>query len=360
MVCGSTDDDPATTLTRIDGVDVVRYRFPKASALDPRRFSHHIAEVKRAIEPLMSSGKWDVIHAHAPAPALAAFSKAPAGSRRIYTVHSPAVLEQRVNWSNAGPVGLLKRMFGLPALRRYESEALRQASAVHVLSAYTERTIEGLYGRAVVGKLVRIPWWPSPTRSPVGKTAARIRLGWRTDGNLLLTVRRMVPRMGLDTLLDAAEGLSEIDFRIVLAGEGPLSAALQKRAHRGTLANRVLFPGRLSEEQLGWAYEACDAFVLPTRTLECFGIIAVEAMGYDRPVIGSDTGAIPEIIAPVLPGWLFRAGNPGSLRAVLARFLRGELIPPTPGTLARYADDRFGRDRLAHEYRRLFSGQGIA
>jgi len=160
--------------------------------------------------------------------------------------------------------------------------------------------------------------------------------------------------MGLDLLLEAAEGIAnDFDFVLVLGGDGPQRASLEARAARGRLANRVQFTGRLSEEQLRWAYEACDAFVLPTRALECFGIIVVEAFAHDRPVLGANVGAIPELLGPVLPDWLFDADSLASLRSALVGVLSGKLKAPSPGVLSRHAQDCFGRRKLASAYSAL-------
>jgi glycosyltransferase involved in cell wall biosynthesis len=171
----------------------------------------------------------------------------------------------------------------------------------------------------------------------------------------------MVPRMGLDLFIEAAERLAaSFDFTLVLAGEGPLRLALEAQVARGPLASRVRFPGRLSDEQVGWAYEACDAFVLPTRALECFGIIVVEAFARDRPVLGANVGAIPELLGPVLPDWLFEGNSVPALSVALKRLLSGDLVPPAPGVLARHARERFGREKLGREYLALLGAAAAA
>lgn len=361
LLCGSTDRDPPPGPATVEGVRVVRYRFPETWAANPLRSHLALAAARSAAAPLLAERRWDVLHAHAPTLALALFPKAPKPTRLVYTMHSPAVLEQQINWSNAGLTGQLKLLLGMPLLRRQERETLHRAHVVHVLSDYTRREVERLYGHLLASKIVRIPWWPNPGGVSVGKAEARRRLALPAGGKVLLSLRRMVPRMGLDLFLEAAEGLAAaFDFTLVLAGEGPQRAQLEAQAARGPLAARVRFPGRLSDDQVGWAYEACDAFVLPTRALECFGIIVVEAFARDRPVLGANVGAIPELLGAVLPEWLFEGNSVPALRTALERLLSGALAAPAPGVLERHAREQFGREKLGREYLALLGAPEAA
>ena len=66
----------------------------------------------------------------------------------------------------------------------------------------------------------------------------------------------------------------------------------------------VTVGGEVSEQDLPLMYGACDAFVLPTRSLECFGLIAIEALSAGRPVMATPVGAIPEVLRTSSPaGW---------------------------------------------------------
>ena len=131
LLCGSMDTDPAPGKSVLDGVEVIRYRFPKRAALDPRRWHAHISEAATAFEQ-HAPGHWDVVHSHMPAGALAVFPRS-GQARRLYTAHSPAVLEQEINWAHAGLAGRVKRLIGMPLLRRSEASVLAAADTIHVL-----------------------------------------------------------------------------------------------------------------------------------------------------------------------------------------------------------------------------------
>ena len=76
----------------------------------------------------------------------------------------------------------------------------------------------------------------------------------------------------------------------------------------------------------GSAEYALEQFVvLPTRALECFGLIVLEAFAANTPVIASDVAAIPEIASRQGDEWLFPPGDADALVAKMQQFLDGEL-----------------------------------
>jgi glycosyltransferase involved in cell wall biosynthesis len=274
-------------------------------------------------------------------------------------VHSPVVQEQRINWNNGTLAGRLKLLLGLPVLRRAERDALARASAVHVLSTFTATELERQYGREATKRIRVIPWWPDHPWEILPREEARRRFGLPAGERVFLSIRRMVPRMGLRLLLDAAEGLGrDRPFKLLLAGDGPERTALEARARTERLRDRVVFLGRVSDEVAGWAYDACEAFVLPSLSLECFGIIVLEALAHGRPVIGSRVGAIPELLGPVLPDWLFEAGDSTALRNKLEAVLEGRLKAPSPDALEAHVAREFSIDRLSPRYISLLSSEG--
>ena len=112
--------------------------------------------------------------------------------------------------------------------------------------------------------------------------------------------------MGLDTLLEAAAQLAEQGrtFRLVIGGDGPQRPALEAQAAAAGIGDRVAFLGRIPEAHLVDAFAAADCFVLPTRALECFGLIVLESYACGVPVVGVPVGSIPEVMGPDLQAWL--------------------------------------------------------
>jgi glycosyltransferase involved in cell wall biosynthesis len=360
LLCGSTERDPAPGASVIEGITVVRYRFPTTWRANPARWRMHIAGARSMAARLLSGSRWDVVHAHTPASGTAAWLACGRGARLVYTVHSPVALEQRVNWRGGGLAGMVKLLLGTPVVMRAERKLVRAADQVHVLSSYTRRLVGAMHGDEVMARVVQIPWWATLPSVHV-RDDARASLKWPGRAPVFFTLRRLVRRMGLDTLIGAASRIARhFEFHIAIGGDGPERDRLHRLAKAAGLAGRITFHGRMSDLDVARAYSGCDVFVLPTRELECFGIIALEAMAYGRPVLGSDAGAIPELLVPVLPGWVFPAGDEEALASKMAAVLDGTLVRPSPDALIRYVADHFDPTMIAARYASLLEGAAEA
>ena len=93
-----------------------------------------------------------------------------------------------------------------------------------------------------------------------------------------------------------------------------MKAQLARLAGEMAVEECTHFIGHVADEVLPDMYAAADAFVLPTTELECFGLIALEALACGRPVLATPVGAIPEILEPIEPRWLCRDNSAGGDR----------------------------------------------
>lgn len=137
-------------------------------------------------------------------------------------------------------------------------------------------------------------------------------------GPVGLFVGRIVGYKGLDILLDAVRGT---DLRMVIVGDGPERVRLEARVGDEGLAGQVVFAGAVSDVDLPAYYQAADYFVLPSiTTAEMFGIVLLEAMAMERPVI---TTAVPsgvrEVNAAGETGLEVPVGDAGALRSAMER-----------------------------------------
>lgn len=112
-------------------------------------------------------------------------------------------------------------------------------------------------------------------------------------------VGRLVPEKGLDILLRACvRVLGSWDLMVV--GSGPAQEELEGLAERLGIAARITWLGAVPPEDLATVWPRLDALVLPARTtrqwVEPHGRAVIEAMGFGVPVVGSASGALPEII----------------------------------------------------------------
>lgn len=129
---------------------------------------------------------------------------------------------------------------------------------------------------------------------------------------------RLVEEKGVHVLLDAVRDLPG-DWRLLLLGGGPLRDALERRAEALGIAGRVEFRGQIPSADVPPFYHELDVLALPSRTRpnwkEQFGRVLVEAMSSGVPVVGSSSGAIPDVTGD--GGVIVPEGDAEALRAAL-------------------------------------------
>ncbi len=126
----------------------------------------------------------------------------------------------------------------------------------------------------------------------------RRKLGIPLDAIVVLTVRRLVYKNGVDTLLDCSNIAVKKNPKIVFltVGKGPdLESVRAQVAQLGLEANFKL-AGFVSDEDLPFYYNLADLFVLPSKSGEGLPLVALEAMACGLPVVATDVGGIKEIL----------------------------------------------------------------
>ena len=332
--------DRRPTVSEHDGIRVVRYDRPALPGWHPGRVWRTIEAAAAVVRAHLMDRRWDLIHIHSLFTGHGVLAALGRGPRYVCTVHSPTVLEQQINWAGQGLVGRLKLLLGKGEIRRLERRLLEACTAIHTLSEYTRKQLDRFHG--VGPRVTVVPHWrrPGDTRE-VSVEEARRRLGWPQGEKLLLSVRRLGSRYGIDVAIRAVAPLAAAGrCRYYIGGDGPLRAAFEQLVRDLGVADRVHFLGRISDADLALAYQAADLFLLPTLALECFGLITLEAFSYGCPVLSSDAAAIPETMRPILPELVVPAGDVDALRRKIDDFL-SDRIRVSPDELVQYAASRF-------------------
>lgn len=214
------------------------------------------------------------------------------------------------------------------ATRRWtERVVMRRCARVVVLSEFMKQRVQAVHG--IAGHLIHvIPGAVDIERfAPAGDPAGvRRQLGIPIDRTILVTVRNLVPRMGLEQFVRAVAMVrGELPGILALiGGEGPLRAELERLIQHHRVKDHVRLLGFIPEDELPKYYRAADLVVMPTYELEGFGLVTVEALACGTPVLGTPVGATPEILRGIDPA-LLTGGTQAeaiaeSLRAILARF----------------------------------------
>jgi glycosyltransferase involved in cell wall biosynthesis len=327
-LCASGGTD-RTTATRIDGVQVWRYRSPIGPSPSVGNVRQHWRSAREIAAAVDRERPVTALLGHTQLQYLAAAGACGDAVRRCYAVHSPFVAELR-----EGVTGrpTLKQRAAWAGAAWMERRILAVSDVIHYDSAFTGRLMEAAYPREIGGKGLVLPGWVDVVRfrPPVESRALlRRRLGppWDPLAITFFSLRRLVPRMGLDTLIAAAAELARSgrSFRIVLGGEGPERANLEALAAASGIADRVAFLGRVPDARLADCFGAADCFVLPTRALECFGLIVLESFACGVPVVGVPVGSIPEVMGPALRAWIAADNQAPALAGRMEDFLTGRL-----------------------------------
>jgi glycosyltransferase involved in cell wall biosynthesis len=214
-----------------------------------------------------------------------------------------------------------------------------------------------LASRGFAGAVRYVPLGVDPERyRPAGsdRAAERERRGLR--GFVVGYVGRLLPMKGLDLLLDAAPAIPG-DWSVLVVGSGPGEAALREQARRLGITDRVRIEGGVPHEDVPRLLGLLDALVLPSRTVpswkEQFGRVLPEAMACGVPVVGSDSGAIPEVIGEA--GRVFPEGDPGALSRELAALATDEDERKRLAEAGRARVlDHFTWERVAESWRELW------
>jgi glycogen(starch) synthase len=136
----------------------------------------------------------------------------------------------------------------------------------------------------------------------------------RENEKIVFFVGRLVNEKGAQVLLDAVPKIVSHynDVKFVIAGKGPQMDYLREKATNLNISPKVHFTGYISDEDLSRLYKCSDIAVFPS-LYEPFGIVALEAMIANIPVVVSDTGGLGEIINHGIDGMKSYAGNANSL-----------------------------------------------
>jgi len=193
----------------------------------------------------------------------------------------------------------------------------------------------------------------APTHS---RPDARRRLSWPTDRPILLAVRRLARRMGLEALIEAVDHLRHTvpDILLLIAGTGPLEDELRALVEARNLTAHVRLLGYLPEDDLPHAYRAADASVVPTRSLEGFGLITVESLATGTPVFVTPTGGLPNIVRPLAPALLFDGTSAAAMADRLSAALQGALPLPSAEDCRQYAITNYSWAAVARQTRAVY------
>jgi glycosyltransferase involved in cell wall biosynthesis len=191
---------------------------------------------------------------------------------------------------------------------------------------------------------------------PMDRAACRKKLG--VHGFVVGYVGRMVEEKGIQDLLDALPLCPpDSQVNVLLVGGGDYLPALKEQAQRLNLGSRITFLAGRPLNQLPELFNAMDVLALPSRTVpkwkEQFGRVIIEAHACAIPVIGSLSGAIPEVIGG--GGLTFAERNPKALAATILRLAADPALGVRMGAVGRQqVEEHYTWQRVAEQMYNIY------
>ena len=181
----------------------------------------------------------------------------------------------------------------------------------------------------------------APTRG-----VARARLRLPDDAFVVVGLGRFVPVKGFDVLITALPTLAAAvpSTCVLLVGDGPERVALEAQAGRLGVRDRLRFTGVTPD--IAVCLAAADVLAAPSRN-EGMGRALVEGMALGLPVVGSEVGGIPAVIADGETGWLVPPGDAAALAEALVELGRDAALCAKLGAAAAARAEAFS-SRVAH------------
>jgi len=218
------------------------------------------------------ASRYDIVHIHLPDPlSVISCLLLPSSIPLVATWHSDVIRQKRM-------------------LRAYQPFVDRLLRRLKFLIAPTPRHFETstqLYACDESRRRV-IPFGVEEERLRVTPAIQSLINQWREKAGgkkLLFAVGRHVYYKGFEYLVQALQSVDS-DVMLVLAGSGPLTETYRSIARRLGVEDRIVLPGRISDDELVALMHACDIFCMPSvERSEAFGLVQLDAMACGKPVI---------------------------------------------------------------------------
>lgn len=291
----------------------------------------------RALARRLEAGRFDAVHLHGERALFWGAWAARKASTPLVVATIHGSLRRTTSWS------VPRRRLFRAAIRWASNRWVDRVVAVSA-AMKREMSVEGLPGEraVVIPNGIRLPTPEERERARKEGGALRRRLGLES-ARVAVYVGRLEPEKGIRELAAAWGRVRRPDRALVVAGTGPLAAALPPDA---TALGRV--------EEIWPVLAMADAFVLPS-PWESFGLALLEAMATGRACVACAGSGPEEVLGDA--GLLVRPGDPEALAAALERLFEDPGLREELGARALARSAAFSRERMAESVARLYRGE---
>ena len=149
----------------------------------------------------------------------------------------------------------------------------------------------------------------------------------------VLSIGRLIERKGYSYLVQAVAILKKkgVKFKLIIIGEGHEGKLLKEKIQALDLNEEVEIISFKPKADLNYFYNLCDVFVLPSITdwkgeKEGLGVVLIEAMSCKKPVIGTNSGGITDIVKDNKTGLLVTEKDPEALADAMEKLLKDKKL----------------------------------
>lgn len=295
--------------------------------------------------PSRKSGAVDAINLHFALYSFPLMKLFPSGVPITFNFHGPWALESDQEGAS---------VLGVIAKRWVEQQVYRRCDRFIVLSKAFGQILHESY-QVPWNKIHVIPGGVNTEWFQIScdRASARARLNWPQDRFILFTPRRLVHRMGLDNLIEALAEIAKTvpEVWLAIAGKGPLRSQLEEQVQSLGLEDNVRFLGFLPEADLPIAYQAADLTVMPSQSLEGFGLVLLESLACGTPAICTPIGGMPEVLNDLSSELITEAADTCSITQRLQQAITGEIDLPDRASCRDYAVKNFSWPTITQRVR---------
>jgi glycosyltransferase involved in cell wall biosynthesis len=309
----------------IENIKVCRYR----SYFKYNVFFRSVASCRRVFRQLAQKISFDLLIIVHPFSGYGVITSAQSQDiPKIYNFNSPWHVEYEIKKNYAGNSFLnrITKLFGSMLRRNIEKKVISSCRRTFALSEFMRAQLIRYHGInpdsiEVIPAGVEL----SRFKPPQDKDALKRKLRLPVNKIAFITVRNLLPRMGLDNLIEAFDIIiNQYNIKNILltiGGKGDMGEKLKALAAGKHLEEYVHFAGVIPDDPLPEYYGASDIFILPTEYLEGFGLIILEALACGVPVLATPVGAIPEIVEKLDPDLLFKGTSAQDMAEKIKYFI---------------------------------------
>jgi L-malate glycosyltransferase len=287
--------------------------------------------IANAVEKyLATNGAPDLIHAHFSLWAGFAISqdRHSASIPLVLTEHSSDFYENRISARNLQNAAM----------------AFKKANSIIVPSNFLKETLVNLFPLAE-SKISIIP--------NIVEDLYFNKYNYTLKENIILSIGRLVPSKGFDTLISAFNILScKNEFKLVIVGDGEQLSNLRQLVKELNLGGKVIFTGTLSRTSVcDWIKRS--KIVVSSSHFETFGLTIAEALSTGTPVLVTDVGAPAGFVLP-FTGEICRVGDVNHTQEKLTQMLE-QYSGYDMDTIREYAKSQFSEDSVCNQLTALYS-----